>query len=254
MLCRVCGDELTGLQREACSRSCRIKLDGIKRRESGRLRKANMTPEQYARKRAQVKADADKRRAEGRHRIRWACVTCTKDFEVKLNSEAGYWCSDRCRESYWRMGLEASRSSAIVIRPKLSPKHAITVIAGSRWTAGNCEICNESFVSRYREKTCSPHCQKIKYRATSKWIPPRARIAIYERDGWTCHLCNKSVPQNTQWSNDDWQPDYPTLDHVVPRSHGGTDQPSNLRLAHMLCNTLRGTTSIDTVKTLTITS
>ena len=100
MLCQICGNELTGLQRVACSQSCRIKLNVIKRRESGRLRKANMSAEQYARRRAAIKADAAKRRAEGRHRITWGCVTCGKDFKVKLNSDAGYWCSQRCRLSY----------------------------------------------------------------------------------------------------------------------------------------------------------
>jgi len=253
MSCQICGNELTGRQSETCSRSCRVKLDSIKRRESGRLRKANMTADRYARKKAAVKADAAKRRAEGRHRITWGCVTCNKDFTVKFHSEAGYWCSNTCRMSYWRAGIQPSRSTAIVIRPKPRPKQSVNVIPGTWWTAGTCEVCNETFVSRYSDKTCSPPCQRIKYRATSKWITPRTRMALYERDGWTCHLCNEPVPQDLEWSNEDWQPDYPTLDHIVPRLHGGTDDPSNLRLAHMLCNTLKGSTSLYGVQTLTTT-
>ena len=31
-----------------------------------------------------------------------------------------------------------------------------------------------------------------------------------------------------------------TLDHVVPRVHGGTNDESNLRLAHLYCNSVRG--------------
>jgi 5-methylcytosine-specific restriction endonuclease McrA len=250
MACQICGNELTGLQLEACSRPCRIKLDGIKRREAGRLRKANMSPEKYARLQAQKKADAAKRRAEGRNRVTWGCVSCGREFEVKRYSEAGYWCSNSCRMSYWSRGIKPSQSSAIVIRPKPRPQHGVTVLPGRRWTAGTCEVCNKSFVSRYRNKTCSPLCQKIKYRETSHWIAPRTRMALYERDGWTCHLCNEPVPQDLEWSNEDWQPHYPTLDHVVPRSHGGKDEPSNLRLAHMLCNTLRGSTPLEELQTV----
>lgn len=32
-----------------------------------------------------------------------------------------------------------------------------------------------------------------------------------------------------------------TVDHVVPRSMGGTDEPWNLRPAHQRCNSRRGT-------------
>jgi transposase-like protein len=217
MLCRVCGDELTGLQRQACSRSCRIKLDGIKRRESGRLRKANMTPEQYARKRAQNKADADKRRAEGRHRTRWACVTCTKNFEVKRYSQAGYWCSKTCRADWLRLPVD----TPII------------------WHCNTCAVCHSSFITPYiPHKFCSPPC-KYKAKPTGKWITPHTRMALYHRDGWTCHLCNKPVPQDINYSHDSYNPLYPSLDHVVPRSHGGTDDPSNLRLAHTLCNSQR---------------
>lgn len=31
-----------------------------------------------------------------------------------------------------------------------------------------------------------------------------------------------------------------TIDHVVPRSHGGTDYPSNLNAAHRICNIRKG--------------
>jgi 5-methylcytosine-specific restriction endonuclease McrA len=31
-----------------------------------------------------------------------------------------------------------------------------------------------------------------------------------------------------------------SYDHVVPTSLGGTDEPENLKMAHLLCNTRRG--------------
>jgi len=217
MSCRICGNELRGLQREACSRSCRIKLDGIKRRESGRLRKANMTAERYARKKAAVKADAAKRRAEGRHRITWGCVTCGQDFSVKLYSRAGYWCSNTCRADWIRLPVETTVT----------------------FHANTCAVCETSFITPHiPHKFCSPRC-KHKAKPTGQWITPRTRMALYERDGWTCHLCNKPVPKDLEYSPDNYEPLYPSLDHIVPRSHGGTDNPSNLRLAHTQCNSER---------------
>lgn len=60
--------------------------------------------------------------------------------------------------------------------------------------------------------------------------------ALAARDGWVCWLCEAPV-----------DPDAPpgsagagTVDHVVPRSRGGSSDPSNLRLAHRRCNGARG--------------
>jgi 5-methylcytosine-specific restriction endonuclease McrA len=48
------------------------------------------------------------------------------------------------------------------------------------------------------------------------------------RDGGHCWLCGG-------WLGDDI-----TLDHVVPKTKGGTNQDANLRLAHERCNKERG--------------
>lgn len=52
-----------------------------------------------------------------------------------------------------------------------------------------------------------------------------------QRDRATCHLCGKPVAH-------DWRRphEFHSLDHLVPRSKGGTDYPSNIRLAHVSCN------------------
>ncbi len=238
MSCQICGNELTGRQSEACSRSCRIKLDGMKRREAGRLRKANMTAEQLARK-----AIRDTR---WRQQYKtWQCVTCGRGVTVGNVYKAGYWCSQVCKYSYWAKGLEASRTKDLELKPEPIRIAKLNVLRGGWWTAGECKICGELFVSQYRARTCSAPCQEAN-EPKGEWIDPTTRYSIYHRDGWACHLCNKPVPRNLQWCNEDWQPDYPTLDHIVPRSHGGTDDPSNLRLAHMYCNSIRGSTPLGT--------
>lgn len=87
------------------------------------------------------------------------------------------------------------------------------------------------FKRHYRERA------GVRYRmAPSDWIEPKLRVEIYERDGWLCHLCNEPVERAAHF-NDDLAP---SLDHVVPRSLGGTDDPENLATCHRVCNSLRG--------------
>jgi len=52
---------------------------------------------------------------------------------------------------------------------------------------------------------------------------------IVERDGPDCFLCKQPFTKKQGI----------TLDHWIPKSAGGTDEVSNLRLAHKKCNTLK---------------
>ncbi len=57
-----------------------------------------------------------------------------------------------------------------------------------------------------------------------------------DRDRWTCWVCGGEVdPLAVPGS-----PHAASVDHVVPRSRGGTNDPANLRLAHRRCNGQRG--------------
>jgi 5-methylcytosine-specific restriction endonuclease McrA len=70
----------------------------------------------------------------------------------------------------------------------------------------------------------------------SKAVRRRWHALIYERDGGRCYLCGQLVDRNFRF------PDIKssTLDHVMPMSAGGSDDPSNLRLAHLGCNMDKG--------------
>ena len=62
------------------------------------------------------------------------------------------------------------------------------------------------------------------------------RTSIYERDSWTCQLCLGPVKRRLPATH----PGAATLDHRVPRADGGSSNPSNLQLAHAICNHVRG--------------
>ncbi len=70
-----------------------------------------------------------------------------------------------------------------------------------------------------------------------QWHPiGMTKRQVYQRDGWRCHVCGKQVQDRAYQARDlD-----PTCDHLIPVSHGGTDHPSNLALAHNRCNSDRG--------------
>jgi 5-methylcytosine-specific restriction endonuclease McrA len=61
--------------------------------------------------------------------------------------------------------------------------------------------------------------------------------ALMARDGANCTICGDALDRHIADPN---HPRYITLDHIVPRSLGGLDALSNLRLAHQECNTRRG--------------
>ena len=68
----------------------------------------------------------------------------------------------------------------------------------------------------------------------TEFVDAPTRRAIYERDGWTCQLCDGVIdPGATEHA------DRASLDHIVPQSRGGSHDPSNLRMAHVGCNARR---------------
>jgi 5-methylcytosine-specific restriction endonuclease McrA len=71
------------------------------------------------------------------------------------------------------------------------------------------------------------------------WRRHRRRLLtkLMCRDGTDCTICKEPLDRRLHDVDD---PMYITLDHIVPRSHGGGDDYSNLRLAHKTCNEQRG--------------
>lgn len=55
--------------------------------------------------------------------------------------------------------------------------------------------------------------------------------AVFAEHGRVCHLCG--------------MPGANSIDHLVPRAAGGTDDLDNLRPAHSRCNSSRGATPLD---------
>lgn len=61
-------------------------------------------------------------------------------------------------------------------------------------------------------------------------------LDVYERDEWTCGLCNEAVPRDAKYPD----PLSPSIDHVLPLSKGGHHVMENVQLAHLACNVRKG--------------
>ena len=108
-----------------------------------------------------------------------------------------------------------------------------------------CDLCRawnnqdqRKYVESYRSR--NGESAKARFRNPAKRSPvSRAvRLAIYERDEWTCQLCAEPVDPNLP-VNDRMSP---TLDHIECQSWSLIPDHSerNLRLAHRACNASRG--------------
>lgn len=161
------------------------------------------------------------------------CLTCGVEFEQVRRAR---FCGEECRKE---MARRKSRNRSIEVS-----KASRRVI---------CASCEQPFEREYGNdiprKTCSDVCyarqlgmQQRRHKDTRRarrrnaFVAPVYRREIYERDGWTCQLCGDEVDRTAAVPD----PLSATLDHIVPLAKGGTHEPSNVQLAHFLCNSVKG--------------
>ena len=72
-----------------------------------------------------------------------------------------------------------------------------------------------------------------RHQAAGAWIRTSTRIAIYARDGYRCGCCGELVATEDL-----------TLDHVIPRSAGGSNAAGNLYCCCRSCNCSRQALSL----------
>ena len=128
-----------------------------------------------------------------------------------------------------------------------------------------CECCGKEFYSLYAESLyCSEKCKtkakklrwKARYPQKAKEIHRLSkykertkkyggiyesgitRIKVVERDNFICQICGKICnPEDNRWGS--FGPDYPTLDHIVPLSKGGSHTWDNVQCACGMCNSIK---------------
>lgn len=70
----------------------------------------------------------------------------------------------------------------------------------------------------------------------SKWIRPERRTRIYARDKYRCRHCGCRVAAFSDPDRKRLHRAIAVLDHIKPRSRGGTNEDSNLQTSCRTCN------------------
>lgn len=169
------------------------------------------------------------------------CVDCGSAFCLHNTDNGSAHVCPACRPAHKkRRDLEWHR------RYKL--QHGNRHIGRRTLTEHTCAHCTAAFMARKGQRYCSRTCYHDHQRAAAvhtsgkiytrkqrlrlQHVEPVSRVAVLERDSWTCHLCSKKI--NCQLK-------YPhaksaSVDHIIPLAEGGTHEMANVRPAHLVCN------------------
>jgi len=166
------------------------------------------------------------------------CPLCGKTFKAK--KESAVYCSDECRkEKNRRYAIQHGIDNFI-------PKQII------------CRECGKKFTTEYRKPRtvfCSDKCRNKNAKRVSKIIRRQkiktngkinkdiSLVKLIERDRSICKICGKKI-DNKDYIYDELNnfiagKYYPSIDHMIPLSKGGTHIWNNVQLAHRYCNTLK---------------
>lgn len=169
-----------------------------------------------------------------------ACIACGRPA---LGSRRDRPCHKECRTSIpdylWRGTPGPAQRRALVVIEKA----ARGTSGGGVWVSGPCAWCGEQFTGRGKAaRFCSKNCAtaaKFARKDPYTFKPsPALRLAVYERDNWTCQVCDLPVDPSEHFRSD-WAG---SLDHVIPQAAMliPDHSESNLRLVHRICNAYRG--------------
>jgi 5-methylcytosine-specific restriction endonuclease McrA len=154
------------------------------------------------------------------------CAQCGKSYIPSQLKAAATYCSRLCKD---RAAKDRKISERLALKP----------------TDRECLHCGSVLPQSMRADAifCSEECnygahalqRKLRARTGQDDKPGYLRAAICKRDGWRCGICRERVSPSLDWPH----PRAASLDHVIPVSRGGSNDPANLRLVHLVCNLRR---------------
>lgn len=194
-------------------------------------------PERFAAMRAANQANAKEREAAARAERDTQpaptkpCPTC--GVSVRLKRKRCDACNRRHHSNRVAQHLKAKLLIEIERRPDRE-----------------CKECGQAFRPVHGAMLfCSATCSKRNSSRSSKGKREARKrgvgsetvnaIAVFERDGWRCHICKRKTPRDLRGT---YKPSAPELDHIVPLSLGGTHTYSNTACSCRKCNGRKGAT------------
>jgi 5-methylcytosine-specific restriction endonuclease McrA len=88
---------------------------------------------------------------------------------------------------------------------------------------------------------------------SKKWHEGSIRRTIFKRQKGKCCYCKRELNlpvKNSEVNNGN--PRTASLEHLIPKCDGGTNDPDNLAVACISCNSIRGTGNISWLEFATI--
>ena len=180
---------------------------------------------QYCTSECRRSADRDNKRIQYSGKREKVCRQCGKE----LPKNKTRFCSNECKNRYHH-----------VMDGRIHHKEILKKI---------CPVCGKEFKTWKSQKlTCSPEChrkrqQRIKDNYGIIIDHGITREKVAERDKGICQICGLPVDWNdyTGQKGKGFKPgdNYPSIDHIIPKSKGGLHEWSNVQLSHYKCNRLK---------------
>ena len=158
------------------------------------------------------------------------------------------------RDSQKRTGYASScKACQTAARRKTHPDYHDRVEELDRLFAlgmSRCARCNaikslgEFLVSKTTRYKIFRMCKVCNVEYRDRRLPSKrnyTRSEVFEDDSFLCYLCENPVDMRMRWPH----PNSPSIDHVVPIAHGGTDTRDNVRLACAECNMAKRDLAVD---------
>lgn len=202
--CAGCGEPLNqGRFAKYCSEPCkpRCSVDGC----DGAVRKRGWCASHYAQ---HQRTGVDPVPFTWKWNDLVPCLNCGAVADIPMHRR---FCTDNCRVTYATYG-------------------------GPRPTSTNCVACGIEIDLTARNKRGQLQRAVTKMCRPCKRDYNKYKLSVRElakRDGTDCGICGSPV-DITLTRSDGLH--CPSVDHIIPRSRGGSHDPSNLQLAHLRCN------------------
>jgi hypothetical protein len=169
------------------------------------------------------------------------CPICGN--EISKRERITKYCSDECRKEKARRDHHKNKT---IILSKMRGKYRRNWKPRKSIRCGWCEKVMVFEFGNKRKLYCSDYCadrsvgqnqnHKRRMRQKDAFMERVYRARIYRRDNWRCQICGRKVNPKLKSPH----PMRATLDHIKPLAKGGKHEPKNVRLAHMICNSLKG--------------
>lgn len=164
----------------------------------------------------------------------WVCVVCGQ--EVPKGSGRRSHCSGRCqmmasraRRGFYKNHQYQRRQQQRRRHERMKRPQSYDCVKCGKTVDLNIPVTKTGRFKRIDSKLCD----KCKHRTRSKMTVGQ----LVQRDGINCKICGEVVDMAAT-AKDLFRP---SIDHIVPRAHGGTNDPENLQLAHLWCNQVKHT-------------